>query len=343
MKTAYLIYPFSDIDPRTPYVIGFKISQILNKLGYKVVIKPWNYIGQVTPNHAEDILIGHAHPNPYTIFRRSVGMNGWDKRILCQPFNADMGQLGYLRSVVRFVDCFVAICGKGWHDTLPKVGLRIEDRTKFVDLAVDSSMFPKLKLVTENRGILYIGNNDRCKNTIVLRDLEAAGFTVGSVGANIGLKNHHGYLSLTSDDARHVLKKYRFLVVPSFNDANPTVVLEAMSLGLIPVISHTCGYLEVDGPIVISSHKSENWIIEMRKLVNKKSANLDQISKQNYEKIINHYQWARFCDDVTNIIIRTSRKQGEYQRGELKLIVNELLGNRFFLRPSLLRDIKWYD
>lgn len=343
MKTAYLIYPYSENDTRTPFIIGYRLSKVLIELGYDVVVKPWNLVGSVKAENDQDIIIGHAHPNPLTIFRRSVQSGGWHKRILCQPFNADMGQLGYLRSVVKHVDGFLAICGKGWHHMLPKVGLHIEERTHFIDLAIDTTSFSRLETSGDSRKIIYIGNADKCKNTDVVRKMEAAGLPVAAMGADIGVKNYLGYHSLSTENARRILADFRFLVVPSLNDANPTVVLEAMSLGLIPVISHSCGFVQEDGPIVISSHTAQPWIDKLSDLLRLDNKELDSISKKNFKQVYEKFHWDRFHADVKSAVMKTSKLQDYYPIGDMKLLAQEILGSRFYLRPGMIRELIWSE
>ena len=80
----------------------------LNK-NYKIKTYTWTSLKKFILIK-NDLLIGHCHSNPYTIFRRSVPNNNWYKKILVQPFNGDVKQMSHLYDIMPMCDDFIAIC-----------------------------------------------------------------------------------------------------------------------------------------------------------------------------------------------------------------------------------------
>ena len=97
-KTAHIIYPFDLKKKINPWSIGNNLYQALNK-DYKIKTYTWTSLKKIYPNK-NDLLIGHCHSNPYTIFRRSVSNNNWYKKILVQPFNGDVKQMSHLYDIM---------------------------------------------------------------------------------------------------------------------------------------------------------------------------------------------------------------------------------------------------
>ena len=101
--------------------------------------------GKIVPNPG-DILIGHPHPFPFTIFRRSLRDNNWSKIIILQPFNLDVNQVGYIDSFIDRCDSFLAITGNYWFERINQTCLsRWKPKMVHIDLAVDRNNFPRIK------------------------------------------------------------------------------------------------------------------------------------------------------------------------------------------------------
>ena len=117
-KTLHLIYPFDLKKKINPWSIGNNIYHAL-KNDFKIINYNWMSFGKIYPNKG-DILIGHAHPNPFTIFRRSIENSNWHKKILIQPYNEDPLQMSHLYDLIPKCDDFIAICGEYWKKRINK-------------------------------------------------------------------------------------------------------------------------------------------------------------------------------------------------------------------------------
>ena len=106
-KTAHIIYP-SDKKNFNPWSIGNNIGEAI-KSKFNIKFYSWQSTEKIKPEIG-DILIGHAHTNPYTILRRSFENNNWAKRILIQPYNEDPYQVSHLYNLVPDCDHFLALC-----------------------------------------------------------------------------------------------------------------------------------------------------------------------------------------------------------------------------------------
>ena len=177
----------------------------LNKR-YKVMTYIWTSTEKIIPKKG-DILIGHAHTNPFTIFRRSVNSNLWGKRILIQPFNSDPKQMSHLYDLIPVCDEFIAICGNYWIKNLNKtIFKKWKKKITQIDLGIDRKNYPFIKKKFNkpgNRKFIYIGNdyayNNFAKNTSYLNKIsknigERIFGTVGN--KKIGKIDHYGWLDL---------------------------------------------------------------------------------------------------------------------------------------------------
>ena len=118
MNTIHLIYPFNFSKRKTPWEEGNQIYLALKK-NYKFKFYSWLSIEKINPDKG-DILFGHSHSNPYTVFRRSMKNNKWSKVILYQPYNEDKYQLSYLHKVLPYCDEFITLCGPYWFKRINK-------------------------------------------------------------------------------------------------------------------------------------------------------------------------------------------------------------------------------
>ena len=77
-KTAHIVYPFDLNKKINPWSIGNNLYLAL-KEKYNIKIYNWTSIQKIFPNKG-DILMGHPHTNPLTVFRRSLSNKNWSKK-----------------------------------------------------------------------------------------------------------------------------------------------------------------------------------------------------------------------------------------------------------------------
>ena len=104
MPSAHIIYATDHTAKRTPYTIGNRLTKIFSENGYTIRTYDWGDKGIIKPISSEDILIGHPHPFPGTIFRSSVKRSGWHKKILMCPYSNHKPFNSYFRKVLKDVD-----------------------------------------------------------------------------------------------------------------------------------------------------------------------------------------------------------------------------------------------
>src|SRR6185503_18178356 len=80
---VHLVYPHGD-RISCPDAIGRHTAAGLRASGYQVVAHDWDETGVIRPDPG-DVLIGHPHPAPWTIFRRSAQRPGWRRVLLLSP------------------------------------------------------------------------------------------------------------------------------------------------------------------------------------------------------------------------------------------------------------------
>jgi glycosyltransferase involved in cell wall biosynthesis len=269
--TIHLVYPHKNIIS-APNAIGYRLSLALASVA-QIVTHEWDFIGKIDPEPG-DILIGHPHPFPFTIFRRSLIDSRWSKVIILQPFNLDVKQVGYIDDIIDQCDLFLAITGKYWFDRIERSSLsRWRAKMIHVDLAVDRGSFPKVKNRFNAKGqrkFIYIGNDNPVKNvaflSVIAQALPEYSFAWAGTGRErIGL-NWLGYLDFSTEVGRNLISEYDFMITVGTADANPTTILEAMSWGLVPVCTPTSGYENIPGIVNVPTNDLEGTLSVLRQL-----------------------------------------------------------------------------
>tara|TARA_R100001530_G_scaffold15451_1_gene13794 strand:+ start:253 stop:1266 length:1014 start_codon:yes stop_codon:yes gene_type:complete len=318
----YLVYPHDKSrSTAAPWSIGYNLSKGLRKRGHLVQCHDWDEQLCVYPDGPDDILIGHPHPEPGKCFRTSM-VAPWKKVISIAPWNGSEEYRRDQEYVWGKVDHHFAICGGAWyckgamqdagwagtyeHDDPESNGV-ISTR---LDMAIDSSHFPPLKQsynAPGERRFLYIGCTVPIKGTEYLAKCNTAfpGMNLGHIGnGTIPTATHHGYMDLQSDAAKSLISTYDFLIMPGLHDANPTTVLEAMSWGLIPVLSDGCGYSlsggDYHGYRLARTCTEDAALIESLQRVDETT--LRDLAAKNRELVSSRYTWQRFIDSVALVL-----------------------------------------
>ena len=326
-KTAHLIYPFDLKKNINPWSIGNNISIAL-KDKYKIKNYYWTSIEKIYPKKG-DILIGHCHPNPFTVFRRSIKNKNWKKKIIIQPYNEDPKQVSHLYDVIKECDHFLAICGEYWYKRISKSKFRSwKKKITQIDLGLDVKLYPKTKKKfnkINERKFLYVGNdysyNNYAKNLTYLKKISQliGENKFASIGnKSIGKIKHYGWLNLQNKKSLNIIKKYDFLIQTSNYDANPSTVLESLSWGLIPVITPQCGYKKEKSIINIPLNKANMACSIINNLQEVSDQKLKKLQSENWKILKKFYSWTKFRKTIRKIVLTKSmNKNIVYTKKEL--------------------------
>ena len=350
MNTIHLIYPFDLKKRKTPWEEG---NQIYFALKDKFYFKfySWLSIGKINPKKG-DILLGHSHSNPFTIFRRSMKNDKWKKVIMYQPYNEDTYSLSYLHSVMPYIDVFVALCGPYWFKRVKKsIFSPWKKKIKHINLGIDYKEFKFLKKKFNKkykRKFLFIGNdyqyNNFAKNTKYLEQI--SNFfeeeTFGSMGnKNFKKMKNYGWVNFKSNNIRKILSQYDFLIHTSSHDANPSTILEAMSWGLIPITTKQCGYDNEKGIINIPLNDLNSTVKILKKFQSIDIKKLLYLQKNNHKRIKDFYNWNNFRKKIRSIVLSKVEKQDKNNDQLKKNIRIKFLGfekksSNYYLRLDMI-------
>jgi hypothetical protein len=347
-KTAHIIYPVNKDININPWSIGNNIIYAL-KDNFNIKVYQWTSLERIIPSKG-DILIGHSNSNPFTVFRRSMNHQNWSKIILLQPYNEDLLQMSYLYDVVDKCDYFLALCGDYWFDRVSSSPFKKwNNKIIQLKLGIQKNLYPFQKKkfnVKGKRKFLYIGNdyayNNFAKNLPYLNEISKAVGSefFGTVGnKRIGNIKHYRWLNFQKKSSLNVIKNFDFLIQTSTHDANPSTVLEAISWGLIPVVTKECGYSNDKSIINIPLNKIKDvkkiilnlQFCEEKKLNNMQINNLSLLKKK--------YNWKNFRKIVFNTVvlrkrnlntIKYSKKESAYFKKNTRESLN------YFLRPYMI-------
>jgi glycosyltransferase involved in cell wall biosynthesis len=304
--TIHLIYPH---DPNkmhaAPWSIGYNLARYLRRHGHHVIQYDWDERRVIDPTPG-DILIGHPHPEAGYVFRNSL-CGPWKWTASIAPWNGSEEYRANQEYVWDRVDHHFGICGKPWWWTIGPSETTVDCFTR-LDMAIDPHFYPQIctpRAPAERSRVLYIGCTiDHLKGTdrlaALAESMPAIHFGHLGYGSMKGVESH-GFVDLTSDGARDLIKSYDFLIAPGRHDANTTAVPEAMCWGLPPIMSTGCGW----GKDIRGFHLPENeqlWPVTISEAMEAPETELRTIIRENRTRAETHYNWDRFGATVNQVI-----------------------------------------
>jgi glycosyltransferase involved in cell wall biosynthesis len=306
---VHLVYPHGD-RISTPDAIGRELGRRL-KARYEVVRHDWWELGVIRPEPG-DVLLGHPHPDPRSVFRQSLRQPGWRRKLMMAPFHhGDLRQIAFEDPLIGQCDQFLAITGPHWVRTLDR-SLCSHWQPKMIPLehAVDRRDFPALKHSFASPGrrrIVYIGHSGRGKGTDYLARIAALvpetefGW-IGSGSRPVPGLTAYGQQDFATDASKDLLRSFDFLMMTGNADSNPTTILEAMAWGLIPICTPTCGYEGIPGIANVPVRDAPAAAAVVRELLAADESELLRIQAANWALLETHYNWDRFARDVATAI-----------------------------------------
>lgn len=322
MTTIHLVYPYGPVI-RTPETIGRHLAKGLRR-EYDVIQYDWNDTRTIEPG-ADDILLGHPHDAPWTIFRRSARREGWKRIVAMFPYSGDPRKVETFDPVVPRCDLVLAITGKYWFDTInDSLFSHWAPKMIHLDLAVDRTEFPVIKKFFNppgSRRFLYIGNTGWHKNPGYLSDLagRAGGCPISWMGTGghgirsivtrgrVGGREIRGTKALGSydfsaEESQQLVAEHDFLLTVGKGDPNPTTILEAMAWGLVPVCTPTSGYVGYPGIVNIPPDDVDRAATVLQELQELSGSSLLDMQRVNWQTLDSHFNWGRFTDQVIEAI-----------------------------------------
>lgn len=301
MRRLHLVYPHGP-SIATPDTIGRHLAEGLSG-AYDVVCHNWDSLARLRPEQG-DVLLGHPHPLPGTVVRRSWRDPRWGRRCIIFPFSGDPLQVATADPLVRSSDVFFAITGRGWFDAMPFTPFaHWASRAVHLDLAVDRADFPRCKgafAPPGRRRVLYIGGTAPAKNPRYLEEIAAllpeVDFGWIGTGRPLAGITAHGWLDTSAATTRELVAGYDLLLTVGSADANPTTVLEAMSWGLVPVCTPTSGWVGEPGVVNVPLGDARAAVAILRRLLD--APDLDRFRASNDARLDDHFTWSRFSDEV---------------------------------------------
>lgn len=302
----HLIYPHR-ARISTPDIIGHTLLTELSR-DYAVQAHEFDRTYRIDPSPG-DVLIGHAHPLAWTVFRRSAKQPGWARRILLEPFAVDWRQIGFIEEVIDDCDLFLAITGKYWFDVSSGPTARWKPKMVHVDLAVDRGRFPKLRNAVADKGqrrFLYIGGEQYFKHLPYLDAIAGAwkSGTIDWIGRGRPLANVRslGFVDFSSEAGKRLVGDYDFLITVGKADANPTTILEAMSWGLVPVCTPTSGYVDEPAIVNVPLDDVAGACAVLDRLQQMDADAILELRHRAEERLAEHYNWERFVGQARDAI-----------------------------------------
>jgi glycosyltransferase involved in cell wall biosynthesis len=309
MPKVHWVYP-SGPQIRTPFAIGRNVAAALRGRGHDVVQWDWDDDRAIDPGPG-DVLIGHSHFVPGTVFRRSARRPGWRRVLAVQPYaHGRLEWIAFLDRVLPRCDQFLAITGSHWFSRIGESDCA-HWRPKMVrlDLAVDRRDFPRTKGAFNppgRRRFLYIGGAAPPKNLPYLSAIarRCAPTEFAWIGGDRPLAGVSalGYADFATAGGRALAAQYDFMITVGDSDANPTTLLEAASWGLIPVCTPQSGYDDEPGFVNVPLGDLEGAARVVASLQQWPPERLERLRAENERRLATHYTWERFCRQIAEAV-----------------------------------------
>lgn len=312
--TIHWVYPHGDAIS-CPHAIGRKVAERLRRR-FAVAQYDWDDTRAIAPAPG-DVLLGHPHPCPWTVFRRSARRPGWSRVLVMSPYHhGDCVQVAWLDPIVRRSDAYLALTGNFWFASLDRSPFsHWRPRMTHVDLAVDRGDFPALKRRFNppgRRRFLYIGHSGWQKNPRYLREIarampEASFAWIGAGPAALPGFRALGAMDFRAPEARRAVADHDFLLTVGRADANPATVLEAMAWGLIPVCTRESGYAGHPGIPNVPLADAASAARVLRDLQDAPEERLLEMQALNWEALERRFTWDRVAAQVVAAIASEDR------------------------------------
>jgi glycosyltransferase involved in cell wall biosynthesis len=309
MPKVHWVYP-SGPQVRTPFAIGRKVAAALRERGHEVVQWDWEDDRVIEPGPG-DVLVGHAHFVPWTIFRRSARRPGWRRIVMVQPYaHGRVEYFAFLDQVLPRCDQFLAITGSHWFSRIGESDwAHWRPKMVHLDLAVDRRDFPRTKGAFNppgRRRFLYIGSAVRFKNLPYLSAIarRCAPTEFAWIGGDVPLAGVRtlGFADFATEAGRALATQYDYMITVGYSDANPTTLLESASWGLIPVCTPQSGYDAEPGFVNVPLGDVERAARVVEELQRCPPERLEALRAENERRLATRYTWERFCRQVVEAV-----------------------------------------
>lgn len=309
------MYPADDQRKSSPWTIG---SNLRKKLltQFNVVMHEWDANYTIAPSNNE-ILLGHPHPKANTVFRKSFD-GPWSHRFVICPFTTNPQQMYFVEPYARQANAFFAICGPTWAKKLPtSLYSHLSNRFIPTDMGIEPNNWPPLDREfspPHQRRFAYIGSSLALKGTPFLEMISAQRDPneFSWIGASNWIRTNttkFPFTDLQTTEGRDLLSKFDFIFSPGKSDANPTVLLEAMSLGLIPVCTRESGYDDDNRFYVMNYGQIDSALNLCDELQVVPCEELEKRRNSNF-LALREYSWAKFTDTVLSEINKSINSNG---------------------------------
>lgn len=300
-KTFHVFYFREGADltlSRSNYALSAHLCAALARTGAKVYAHDMNDVSAVEHVDRDDILVGHVGAWVKAAYNRGLRqivlfnpMNRWYPTRHSSYFEEN----ATIDEQVRLAKMVIAQSGAVWRmtGTYP-----FPEKWRWIDLGIDPRLFPNIKRSFAPPGKrkflcfhLYDAEQkgaDIAEQIIRSRPQYQFWWVGGRPirGANV---RYQRYITNTSRRFHKIVQECDFVLLPSREDAQPGTLLEAASLGLLPMASYHSGY-SISFPFLAEPNTVDTWL----QLVDS-AQNISTSSLHKVQELVHHYLRTIHC------------------------------------------------
>ena len=232
---VHLVYPQRAGSTIAPWAIGNNLLAMLVEAGHRVSWSDWD---DCRAPATCDLLIGHPHPEPGRSFELAAATA--DRSIAICPYTPN--HIPWLQGLLDrgLWHHLLAICGPEWQSSIPK-----DWPATRLDTAVEPNHWPRHEIPPSNR-VLYVGCTLPAKGTDYLHAIAtvAPDLEVHHVGPGAIPEPVHSHGCASGGQWWTLATLFPRIISCGVHDANPTAVLEGVTLGMTAFATRGAGWGE---------------------------------------------------------------------------------------------------
>ena len=228
------------------------------------------------------------------------------------PMNGDIFQRAFACSAMRHSDVVIGISGPEWAGFLrmdPLFSPYVQ-KAHFIDMGADPlyfQMLPNRAVPPHERGVIFVGHSGFPKAPALLEEVRRLLPQVrfGWIGRGSGLLGFEqlGVMDMGKEPARQLLSDYHIVVNVSHADANPTVLLEGMLLGLMPVSTRHSGWSGSQGVVQATDRSPGEIAKTIARVQTESERSFLEALKGNRSRAVREFSWERFEEQLWDAVL----------------------------------------
>jgi hypothetical protein len=183
-------------------------------------------------------------------------------------------------------------------------------KAHFLDMGADPlyfQMLPNRAVPPHERGVIFVGHSGFPKSPALLEEVRKLLPQVrfGWIGRGSRLLGFEqlGVMDMAREPARRLLSEFHIVVNVSHADANPTVLLEGMLVGLMPVSTRHSGWSGSQGVVQATDRSPREIARAIARVRLESETSFLGALEENRSRAVREFSWQRFEEQLWDALL----------------------------------------